>query len=107
LALFRDRRLDGLMKVVDVVRDEVRQIGVLGMVPTLLDGVQLGGIRRQRLEREPVGMVLLEVRRRRTVRAQAIPDHDHVSSIMTVQETQQPDELVRVDVLSHKVKVER
>jgi len=106
-ALLCDRHIDSLLKVLKIVWDEVRQIGVLRVVPTLLDGVQLGGIRRQRLERESVGMVFLEVRRRRTVHAPAIPDYDHVTAVMVVQQTEKPDQLIRVDVFRHQVEIER
>jgi hypothetical protein len=44
-ALFRDRRIDSFLKVAKIVRDEVRQIGVLRVVPALFDGVQFGRIR--------------------------------------------------------------
>ncbi len=38
-ALVRDRSADGLFQVVEIIRDEVRQIGVLRMVPALFHGV--------------------------------------------------------------------
>ena len=95
------------LEVVDVVGDEVRQVGVLRVVPALLDGVQFGGIRRKRLEGKPIGMVLFEVRRRRSMHVPAIPDHDHMTAVMMVQEPKQPDQLVRIDVLRHEVEVKR
>jgi hypothetical protein len=52
-------------------------------------------------------MVLFEVRRHRTVRVETIPDHDHVSAVTAVQETEQLDQLIRVDVLWHQVEVKR
>lgn len=39
LALFGDGRIESLLKVVEMVRDEVRQISVLCVAPALLDGV--------------------------------------------------------------------
>ena len=56
---------DRSFQVVEVVGDEVRQVGILGMVPALLDGVQFRGIRREPLELEPARMVFLKIRRRR------------------------------------------
>lgn len=105
--MLRDRCIDSLLKVLKIVWKEVCQIGVLRVVPTLLDGVQLRGIRWQGLEREPIGMVFLEIRRRRTVRAQTIPDDDHVSTIVAMQEMKQPDQLIRVDVLRRQMEIER
>jgi hypothetical protein len=105
--LFRDGRFDGILKVIKIVRDEVRQVGVLRVVPALLDRVQFGSIRWQGLEREPVGMVFLEVRRRGAMHVPAIPDHDHVMAVMAVQETEEPHQVVRVDVFRQQMEIER
>ncbi len=77
------------------------------MVPALFDGIQFGGVWRQPLESEPIGMATLEIRRSRTVRAKTIPNDGHVSTIVATQAIEQPDELVRVDVCLHHVEVER
>lgn len=106
LALVGEGRLDGLVEVVEIVRDEVGQVGVFGMVPALLDGVQFRRIGGQWLEGEPRRMVLLAPRRRRSMHAPPIPDEDHVATIVTVQEPQQPDQLLRVDVPRREMEVE-
>ena len=77
------------------------------MVPTLLDRIQLWRVRRQRFESEPVGVVLLEICRSCTMCGQAVPDHDNMASIMTMQKTKQPDQLLLVDVLLRDMKIER
>lgn len=105
-ALVGEGRLDGLVEVVEIVRDEVGQVGVFGVAPALLDGVQFRRIGGQRLEREPRRMVLLEPRRRRSVHAPPIPDEDHMATIVTVQEPQQPDQLLCVDVPRRKMETE-
>lgn len=107
LALLCDRSMNGLTKVFQIVWDEVRQIGVLRMAPALFDGIQFRGIRRQPFKGEPFRMAALEVRCRRTVRTKTVPDDGHMPTMVAVQEMQQPDELVRVDVLVHHVEVER
>jgi len=105
--LFGDGRIDGLVEVVEIVGNEVGQVGILGMVPALFNRVQFGRVGRQRLERKPRRMVLLEVCRRRLMHVPAIPRQNHVTAIMTMQQPKQPDQVGRVDVLRHKLEIER
>ena len=44
-----------------VVGHAVGQVGVLGVVPNRLDRIQIGSVRRQPLDREPLGTLFLEL----------------------------------------------
>lgn len=93
--------------MVYVVRDEVGQVGIFCMAPALLDRIQLWRVRRQLLEGEPVGVVMLEVFCRLAVGGQAVPDDDDMTPITAMQEFEQPDQLFRVGVLRGNMKIKR
>jgi len=105
--LLGNRRIDSRMKVIKVVGNKIGQVGVLRVVPALFNGIQFGTIRRQGLEREPSGMVVLEVCRRRLMHVPAIPYQNHVATIVAVHEPEQPDHVERVHVLRPELEVER
>lgn len=106
-ALPGNGRIDGPIEVVEIVGNEVGQIGVLGVVPALLNRIQLGTVRRQRLECEPCGVAFLKVRRGRSMHVPAIPHHNNVAAVVAMQKPKQPDHVERVHILRQKMKEER
>ena len=82
------------VEVVNVVGNEVRQVIVFRALPTLLDGIQLRGIRGKPLEREPIGMPLGKESGCRAMHTIAIPNQDHPATIMMMQLPQKPNEAV-------------
>ena len=73
LVLFFNGVINFGMQVFEIVGNKVGQVAVLGVIPALLDRIQFRGVRRQPLELEPIGMIFLEVGRRRTMHNPAIP----------------------------------
>ncbi len=74
MVLFFDGIEDFGFKLFEIVRDKVRQVIVLRVLPALLDRIQLRRILRQPLEFEPVGMILFEMCRGGAMYRPAIPD---------------------------------
>ena len=106
VTLIGNRRFDSSLKMGHIIGNEVRQIGVLCMIPALLHRIQLGGIGWKWLEGKPIRMVLFEECRRRFVHVPSIPNDDDVTAVVLVQESKQPDQLVGVNILWHDVEVE-
>lgn len=92
--------------MVDVVRDVVRQISVLGVIPALFDRVLYGGIRRKEFEGKPVRIVRFEVPDRAAMHIPAVQDNDGMMTVMSVQQPKQCHHPVRVDVLGREMEIE-
>jgi hypothetical protein len=95
------------MQVHDVVGNEVGQIAIFRVVPTLLDGIQFGRIGRQPFECEPIGMIGVEVGRCRPMYRPAIPHHDRPAAAMFMELLQKPDGFIGIDVFRCDMKVQR
>jgi len=68
LTLLEDRLVDGRSEAVDIVGNQVWQVGIVG---------------------------------RRTLRLWAIPDHDHLPAVVSVQLSKQTNRVLRLNVLQH------
>ena len=79
------RVINFIVQVVKVVGNEVWQVVIFCAFPTLLDRIQFRRVRGKPLEGEPIGMVLCEEGRRRSMDTIAIPDQDHPATIMMMQ----------------------
>ena len=101
------RVVDIFKQVVKVVGNEVRQVIIFRVLPTLFHGVQFRSIRRKPLEGEPVGMMLGEEGRCCSMHAVAIPNQDHPATMMMMQLPQKPNEVVGVHVFSQQLEVMR
>ena len=44
VAILLQQVVEGVVQLPDVVGDEVGQVAVLGLVPHVLDGIELGGV---------------------------------------------------------------
>lgn len=93
------------IQVVKVVGNEVRQVIIFRMLPALLDGIQLRGIRGKPLEREPVGMPLGKEGGCRAMHTIAIPNQDHPATIMMMQLPEKPNEAVGFHVGPQQLEV--
>ena len=74
-----------VVEVVKVVGNEVWQVVIFRVFPTLLDRIQFRRVRGKPLEGEPIGMVLCEEACRRSMHTIAIPNQDHPATLMIVQ----------------------
>jgi len=68
------------MEMVHVLWDEVRQVGVLGVIPDHLHWVELRCISRQPNHLEPIRMCRLEQSHGFAMRAEAVQDDDELAS---------------------------
>ena len=76
LGLIIERGVDGLVELIDVVWDEVRLIGVLGVAPHRLDRIQLRAVGGQGLELDSLPTLLGDPSLGRPMHAPAVP-HDN------------------------------
>ena len=106
-ALFGNGGFHCLAEVLKILRNEVGQVSVLGVIPALFCGVQFRTIGREVLEMKPTRMMLLEVGCRGSMYVPAIPDDDHRATVMAMQLSQQPDHRVGIDVLGLQMVIER
>ena len=93
--------------MVKVGGNEVGQVVIFRVFPALLDRIQLWRVRRKPLEVKPIGMVLGEVGRRRSMHAVAIPNQDHSVPVMMMQLPQKPHEVVGLHVFPQQLEVMR
>ena len=79
--------VDDLCRLCDGVRAQVRQLGALEVSPHLLDGVQVIGVGRERLDHEPTALVSDEAfHGPAAVRGEPVPDEgDLVPTEMAVE----------------------
>ena len=89
----------GVCQVTEVVGNEVGQGRVLGMAPSRLDGVQVGSVGRQPLDREPVRAAGPQAFDRRAVHAPAIEHDDQRSAMLTVQGVKVAHHILGADVV--------
>ena len=76
------------MKIVHILRNEVGQIAVFGVVPNHLYRVEFGSIGRQPLDHEPVGVLRLQDSDRLAVGVQAV-QHQYEPTAQVVMEHRQ------------------
>ena len=74
--LIVERFVNGLVEVIGVFGNEVRQVGVLGVAPHRLDRVEFGAIGGQLLELDALPAKLGDPLFRRAVHAPAVPHDD-------------------------------
>jgi hypothetical protein len=96
-----------VVQVVNVVGNEVGQVVIFRAFPTLLDRIQFRRVRGKPLEGEPIGMMLREERRRRPMHRIAIPSQDHPTTIMMMQCSQEPDDVLGLGIFPQKLEVMR
>ena len=99
--------VDIVVQVVKVVGDEVRQVIIFRALPTLLDRIQFRRVRGKPLEGEPVGMVLAEEARRRSVHTITIPNQNHPAAIMMMQLPEKPNQVLGLRILPQELEVVR
>ena len=101
------RVINIVVEMVKVVGNEVWQVVIFRVFPALLDRVQLRRVRGKPLKREPIGMVLCEEGRRRSMHTIAIPNQDHSATIMMMQLPQKPNEVLGVHVFPQELEIVR
>lgn len=100
VGLVSERGVDFRLEVVDVVRDEVRQVRVLGVAPHRLDRVELRAIGGQLLELDPFPALLKNPLLGRSVNAPAVPHHDQRPAEFFPQATEELNDVAGLHVLA-------
>ena len=73
-----------LVEMFNVVRNKVREVTVLRMVPDLLGRIQVGSVCGKPLEGKPLGMLGCEMFGCRAMHAVPIPDQNNLATEVTV-----------------------
>ena len=67
---------DQIAKLEHIVRYAIGQVGVFGLVPDGFDWIEIGCVRRQPLDAEPIGSSLLKLSHSRPMYVQAVADQN-------------------------------
>jgi hypothetical protein len=106
LAYISDGDTHSLAKMDHIIRDEVGQISILGVIPEHLDWVEFRRIAGKPFHLEPVYACFLQEANSLTVRAIAIQHQNQLSSQVTVQEIEKGHDLFETDVVIMHLKVQ-
>ncbi len=88
-----NRAVDMNLKLLDVLGDEVGQVGVLGAVPDLLDGIELGGVGGQPFEGKGAAVALGQPAGGRAMDVASIPHDDEVPAQASPNRVQEVNDL--------------
>jgi hypothetical protein len=99
--------VNAIVQVIKVVGNEVWQVVIFRAFPTLLDRIQLRRVRGKPLEGKPIGMMLCEEARSRSMHTVAIPNQDYPAAIMVMQLPQEPNEVLGLHVFPQEVEIVR
>lgn len=99
------RLADGSAQMVHVLSDEVGQVGVLGSIPQLLIGIEIGGIGWQPFDVQPLGKTLSQTACGRAMHRPAVPHQDNAFGKMFQQRGHKGFGLVGGDIAVEHVKI--
>jgi len=91
--------------VVDVMGEIVGQVRVLGVVPYLFDGVELGGVGRQPFDRGPAGASFKQAADRGPMNIPSIENQHDLALQVTTEPPEKGQDVVGADVLIVDLKV--
>lgn len=94
--------IEGLMQFADVVRDDVCQVPVLGLVPHIFDWINFRRISGKPLDLKPMGPSLLQLTDGRAMGRQAIANEDERTTQVGMDLTQKPNKVRRPSVVVSK-----
>lgn len=97
---------NGLMKIVHILRNEVGQIAVFGVVPNPLHRVEIRSIGRQPLDLEPVGMRRLQDPDRLAVGVQAVQNRHESAAQVVMEQRQESHDLFPTHVVPMDAKIQ-
>jgi len=104
--LTQERFPHGLPQMFHVIWQEVCQVGVLGLIPTLLGRVKIGGVGRQPLDPQPGRMVRQKQSRRFAVRAGTVPYQNERPPHVTMQLSHHRHQVFRAHVPLLQTKIQ-
>jgi len=101
-----DRSSHSLVKVIDILRNEVCQVGVLGVVPQHLHRVEFGSIGGKPLHLEPIRVRLLQQAHGFAMNAVAIQDQDEFAPQLPMDQVEKGDDVIEADVVIMELEVQ-
>ena len=105
--VFGQQRAGNLVgEVLDILRDEVGHFSILGMAPTMLDGIQFWCIRRELFDMEAGAIEVTQQARGFLVPTEAIPDHQQRTLEMAAELLDKRKDIVPGDVGRRDRKIE-
>src|SRR5262245_21264070 len=95
-----------LVEVVDVVRNEVGQVAIFGLVPNVFDGIKIGRIGRQPLHAQPGATLFLKAANRRAVDGPAVADQQQWPTQSVMDSANESDHVLRCEIMVGQVVVQ-
>lgn len=105
-AYIMDRVIHGLGKMLHIIRNEVRQVSVLGVIPDHLNWIQVGCIAGQPFHFKPVHAGFAQEANSFAVCTEAVHNQDELSAQMTMDEVEKSYDLHEGDVVIVYLKVQ-
>jgi hypothetical protein len=101
-----ERSGDSPMKILDVLRDEVGHVAVLGTIPHQFHRIQVGSIGRQPLDLKPVRVLSLHQSHRLAVGVVAVQHQDELAPQALVHQGQERHNFLKADVVVVDLEIE-
>lgn len=96
---------DRLLQMLDVIRNEVGQVGILGVVPNHLNGIEIRSIAGQPFHFQPRYVGFLEQAHGLAMRIVPIQDQDELAPQMAVDQVEKGDDVIEADVVLMQLEV--
>src|SRR3990172_1188628 len=93
MAIGFQETIEGLMEFVDIVGDDVGQIGVLGLVPHVFDGIKVRGVCWKPFDTKPWSTVLQQLPDSGTMGRQTVTHENERTPQVQVNLAQEPNKV--------------
>lgn len=93
MAIGFQETIEGLMQFLDIVGDDVGQIGVLGLVPHVFDGIKVRGVCWKPFDTQPLRTVLQQLPDSGTMGRQTITNENQWTPQVQMDLAQEPNEV--------------
>ena len=88
------------VQILDVLRNDVRQGAAFGLIPNILDRIEIGRVRRKPFDLEPRSAIFKESSGSRAVSRQAIPHQNDWTAQMPVDIADKSNEICGPSIVS-------
>ena len=85
--------IEGFMQFVDIIGDDVGQIGVFGLVPHVFDGIKVRGVCWKPFDRKPLNTFFQQLPDGRSMGRQTVPHENERTPQVQVNLAQEPNEV--------------
>jgi hypothetical protein len=95
-----------LLEVIYVIRNEIGQVGIFGVIPNHIHWINVGGISRQPFDLKSVDISLLQQAHGLVMHTVTIQHQDGLAPQMPVNQAQRGHHVVKADVALLQLKVQ-